>query len=384
MSERSTRIGISIFPPKTGFSPWSNGAHANVFFLALCLRAGGFDVSLINGGDGDAPPPTSLPQELREIPMIRISDEVCDGLDLLIQAGAQISAAHIERVHARGGKVISFKFGSDFPIDAERAIHDKPSGAIFNGARFDEIWTTTQHTEVCGDYWRICYRAPVRVLPHIWHPAFVDQMVNMFPRTMRAGYVPGRAKKRIAIFEPNINLVKTCHISMLIAEEAYRRDPSRIDRVMVMNSEHMKEREAFKTFIANLDIFHAKAESDGLPVISFEPRFNTPWVMSAHGDVVISHQWITAANYSHYDLLHLGYPIVHNVPEMEDAGVGYYYRGFDAIEGAARLRECLRDHDDHNRGEYNANARAFLRTRIATTPENIEAHARAVREVLAP
>ncbi len=382
MSERSTKkIGVSIFPPTTGFSPWSNGAHQNCFFLAMCLRAAGYDVAMINGGDGDSPLPNSLPQELRTMPFVRISDEVCDGLDLLIQAGAQISAAHIERVHAHGGKAVSFKFGSDFPIDAERAVHNLPSGAIFNGSKFDEIWTTTQHTEVCGDYWRVCYRAPVRVLPHIWHPAFCDQMTNMFPSSFEIGYKPGRAKKRIAILEPNINLVKTCHIPMLIAEDAFRRDPSRIEVVLVSNAERLKGFQAFATFIANLNLFHAKAD-DGLSMISFEPRFNTPWFLSKHADIVISHQWIAVANYSHYDALHLGYPIVHNVPEMADAGVGYYYPKFEAVAGATQLLECIATYDDE-RDMHRAAGRAFLNTRIATSRANIAAHRAAVEEVLA-
>ncbi len=402
MTERSTpsgrtsrRVGITIFPSKTSFNFFSNGAHQNCLFWWVCLRAAGYDCVLINGGDGDPPTPESMPIELRGIVWHKISDELVDTLDVLIQAGAQVSAEHVARVHARGGRCVSAKFGADFPLDAERAIHNLPTGAIFNGAKFDAIWTTSQHTNVCGAYWNICYRAPVRVLPHIWAPYFVDQITSTFERVEATrsdgsrvvhtippiGYQPGRAKKRIAILEPNINFVKTAHIPMLIAEEAFRRAPDLIEHVMVTNALHLKAHLGFSTFIGNLDLQNTIA-ADGRPMISFEGRQNTPYFMSQNADVVVSHQWIPVPNYSHYDLIHLGYPIVHNVQEMRDVGVGYYYEGFDAKEGGAALHACLRWHDSAGIGASDReNGRRFLATRLATSRENVEAHARAVERL---
>ncbi len=394
--EGSRRIGITIFPAKTGFSFYSNGAHQNCIFLFASLRAANYDVVLLNGGDGEPPLPESMPIELREIVWHKISDELVDTLDVLIQAGAQVSAEHVARVHANGGRCVSYKFGSDLPIDSERAIHNLPTGAIFNGAKFDAIWTTSQHTNVCGAYWNICYRAPVRVLPHIWLPYFVDQITDTFQRVEATrsdgsiahhaippiGYQPGRVKKRIAILEPNINFVKTAHIPMLIAEEAFRRAPDLIEHVMVTNALHLKTHLGFSTFIGNLDLQNTPA-ADGRPMISFEGRQNTPYFMSQNADAVISHQWISVPNYSHYDLIHLGYPIVHNVPELHDAGVGYYYEGFDALEGATMLEACLRWHDT-SIGEWDReNGRRFLGTRLATSRENVEAHARAIEGLFA-
>ena len=96
-----------------------------------------------------------------------------------------------------------------FVIDAERVIHGKDAGAIFNGAQFDEVWTNPQHVTTCASYWETCYRCPVRVLPHIWEPLFIDATIREFPEGLSFGYRPGAGKKRIAIFEPNTNVVKT-------------------------------------------------------------------------------------------------------------------------------------------------------------------------------
>ncbi len=389
------KVAVTIFPSRTSFSFWSNGAHQNVCYLAKCLQVAGFDVVLLNGGDGSPPTVDSLPPELRSIPWRDISDEALDDVDLLIQAGAQVSAEHVERVRARGGRAVNYKFGADLIIDAERTIHGKNTGAILNGSKFDEVWTTTQHHDTCGSYWQIVYRAPVRVLPHIWASCFVDQMTAAFPLLEATcsdgsierhtfptpGYRPGRAKKRIAILEPNINLIKTSHVPILIAEQAFRRHPQKIDRVLVACSEHLKTHAGFATFVGALDLQKTLAD-DGHPVISFEGRRNTAWFLSANADVVISHQMpgFTWANYSHYDALYLGYPIVHNVPEMRKAGVGYFYEGFNAIEGADALRTCLETYDSYY-DQKRAAANAFLATRLATSPANVETHRAAVESV---
>jgi hypothetical protein len=374
---KSTTIGLTIFPPKSGMSVWSNGAHQNIFYLWMCFRAAGFRVLMINGGDGEPPAPQSLPSELREVVFVRTAD-IIDDIDLLIQAGAQVEAEHVERVHRRGGKAIAYKFGHDLAIDAERAIHGKPAGGIFNGARFDEVWTTAQHEHTCGSYWETTYRAPVRVLPHVWEPCFVDHMTAAFPPGLSAGYQPGRARKRVVVLEPNINLIKTCHVPLVIAERAYRARPELFDKVLVSNAIHLREHLAFATFAKSLDIAHARAE-DGQPVVSFEGRYNTPWFLAAHGDVVVSHQWVDTPTYLHYDVLHLGYPLVHNVTGMP----GYHYSGFDARRGGAALVEAMtEDGRDWNRQQRRDEVTSFLSRRRATAPANVNAHARAVEEVL--
>jgi hypothetical protein len=216
----------------------------------------------------------------------------------------------------------------------------------------------------------------VRVLPHVWEPIFLDHTIAAFPPTLAAGYQPGRPRKRIVILEPNLNLVKTCHIPVVIAERAWRERPELIERVLVTNAIHLRSHLSFATFAKSLDIAHARAE-DGQPVVSFEGRYNTPWFLSAHADVVVSHQWIDTPTYLHYDALHMGYPLVHNVTGMP----GYFYRGFNAHDGGRKLVEAMtEDGRDGHRQQRHAEASAFLAKRRATSPANVEAHARALEE----
>ena len=367
-------IALTIFVPAEGLSIWSNGAHQNVYALHACLSAAGHDVRMVNGGPGAPPADASMPEAFRGLTYHRPEDVA--GVDLLIEAGAQVSAELVAAVRAHGGRAVTLKFGNALVIDAERAIHDKPAGAIFNGAKFDEVWTTSQHEETCGGYWRTLYRCPVRVLPHVWVPDFVDEVAKALPNGGR--YQPGRPKKRVIILEPNLNLVKTCHVPMLIAELAYRQRPDLIDMVIVTNAEHLRSRLPFSTFANAMDIAHAKAD-DGHPVVSFEARRSTPYYLSARGDVVVSHQWIAVPNYSHYDAMRLGYPIVHNVGRHMP---GYPYEGFDCEEGAEALLDALVMHDEGATcGMYTLRTDAFLAGVNARSAANVLAHAAAVSEV---
>lgn len=372
-----TTIALTLFVPEEGLRVWSNGGTQNVFALLACFKSAGFDVLLVNGGPGKPPADASMPEAFRGITYHRPED-VVERCDLLIEAGAQVSAEHVARVRARGGKAVTLKFGNALVIDAERAIHDKPAGAIFNGAVFDEVWTTAQHIDTCGPYWEALYRCPVRVLPHVWVPDFVDEAGKALPHGGR--YQQGRAKKRVMILEPNINLVKTCHVPMIIADLAYRKRPDLIAEIIVTNATHLRDRLAFSTFAKALDSVHALA-ADGHHVMSFEARYSTPYYLSKRADVVVSHQWIAVPNYSHYDALHLGYPIVHNVRKMP----GYHYEGFDVAEGSRALLQALEQHDYvHDRHTLYLDAAAhFLAGVDARGANNVADHAFAVEALRA-
>jgi hypothetical protein len=372
-------IGITFFVRKEASSIWGNGADQNCVFLLRLLRAAGHRVIAINGGDGDAPPPGMMFAGLG-LEFVR-TESVVDDLDVLIEAGAQVAAEHVARVRARGGRCVGYKFGNAYVIDTERAMHNLPSGSIFNGSQFDAIWTTPQHVPTCASYWETCYRCPVVVLPHIWEPLFVDAAIKEFSDGLTFGYQPGKPKKRIAIFEPNIGVVKACTIPMLVCERAYRRRPDLIAEVLVTNTTHMQQHQTFTSFAANLDMVRAKG-ADGKSLCSFEARYNTPWFLAKHADVVVAHQWENALNYAYYDALYGGYPLIHN-SDMLPAGVGYRYHGFDVHDGGDVLAAALLTHDARAL-DYQRTASAFLRTVQATSPENIEAHERALRDLFAP
>lgn len=372
-------VGITFFLHKDRHSLWSNGGFMNNVFLWRAFKhvPGVEMVYAINAGEADVPHDALMLRTLN-IQFVRL-DEVIDRLDLLIECGAQVSAEAIERVKRRGGKAVGYRFGNAYVLDGEKQLYKKEPGSIFNGSRFDAIWTTAQHMNTCGSYWEACYRAPVRVLPHIWEPIFIE-LTKVELQGVRFGYVPGRKRKRVSIFEPNIDVVKMCHIPMLVCELAHRQERGILEHVYVTNSIHLKEHETFQGFAKNLDMVR-DLDSDGRPFCSFEARYNTPWFLAANTDVVVTHQWENALNYLYYDALYGRYPLVHNSP-MLPAGVGYRYSGFDAHQGAEVLGRVVRGHDQDAEG-YARRAHAFLQTVNPFWAPNIEAHRQELQRVFA-
>lgn len=366
-------VGVTFYIHEGERSIWVNGGHQNAVFLVDQLkRCPGVDrVIAVNGGPGERPDKKMLLDGIiDEFPRF---DTVADELDLYIECGAQIPAAHAERVHSNGGRVVAYKFGNAFVLDAEKLCAGKGDQMIFNGTKFDAVWTTRQHMATNASYWRACYRCPVVCLPHVWAPTFTSIAQRESGNTF--GYVerPRPNGFRIAIYEPNYNIVKMCHVPMLVCELAYRDHPELIDSVWVTNTDRLRDQLTFQRFHNTLDICKDRA-ADGMHVCTCESRFNLIGFQAKNADVCVSWQWENALNYAYYELLWGHYPLIHNSHLLPN-GVGYRYSGFDAHDGAAVLTRALRN---HNPEAYGKRADRFIATLLPSNKRNIRAHQSAI------
>jgi hypothetical protein len=402
-------IGITIHltaAPGTGI--WSAGASQNCIFLVAALRAcpNVGRVYLINCGDAAVPPTAYMLSALPDLEVVQFND-VVDQLDVLIECGSQVSAENVARVRARGGRCVAYRFGNNAMLDTERMLRGpisrqlgdilapaaldalapllkaKDGGTMLSGAVFDEVWTIPQHERTCRSYFELTLRAPVRVVPHIWEPTFVDAAVAELgkdPATtgLAFGYQPGRPKKRISLFEPNMNIIKNCIFALLVAESGFRRRPDLFEHVWCTNSLDLIKLPMFESFVWSLDLQRTK-KPDGNPHVTFDGRYNLPFWLSKNTDVVLTWQFENGLNYMYYDALYGGYPLVHN-SELLPNGVGYYYQGFDATGGGNTLVAALMTHDQRA-DEYRKAANAFIETVRASAPANVEAHTRALTEL---
>lgn len=361
-------VGVTFFVSQTHDSIWSNGAVQNVIFLymLLCNVPSIKRVVLINGGDREEPLP-GLMLDGMNLVFHRLSD-VIDDLDVLIEAGAQVDSESIDRIRRRGGKAVAYRVGNDYVMDVERVIFGRPSGSIFNGSCFDEVWTIPQHESTCKSYFEVMHRCPVRIMPHIWSSFFLEKAVLEMPDDLNFGYQPGAAGKRVSIFEPNVNVVKTCHYPLMVCEMAYRSSPELLREVYVTNALHLKDHVTFQHFIGRMDIARDK-------VVSVEARYNLPFFLAKYTDVVVTHHWENSLNYMYYDALYGGYPLVHNSDLLP---CGYYYRSFDAADGGRVLEKVIRDHD-RSSDEYRHRAHDFLGTLGVGNPRNVYLHEEALQ-----
>jgi len=353
-------VGISIHARAGQPSLWENGISQNCLFLAQLLECVPEveSVFLINGG-------TATNEEVQrlalpyEYPVVSLSDAHAR-LDVAIEMGAQFNVDWISSFRQRGGCVVLVCVGNNYVIDVERMVFNLPPAFLVSGAHYDEVWTIPEYEKTCKAYYEIALRAPVHILPHLWAPDFLLASERGLASGKRFEYVP-RARWRVGVFEPNICMVKTCHVPMLVAEQAFRLDPQAIELMRVFNALELKQNASFVAFATSLDIVkHHRA--------TFEGRWPIAAAMTEEVDVIVSHHWENGQNYLYYEALYGGYPLVHNSPYLDDCG--YRYADFDCEGAAVALIRAHRQHD-RTLADYRARSKAYLTRLDPQNPANV-------------
>lgn len=364
-------IGISVFATQ-GANIWNSGVNQNLAFLVLLLRNSPHvgKVYLLNGGDSEILPPDLAFDDL-DAPLVR-PHQVTHDLDVVIEMGAQLPLEWLLHVRALGTRIVTFFAGHTYADQSETPMFGRPGGATFRDTPQHEVWTLPQHETTCQPMLKTIARVPVLTMPHLWSPRFIDrQTTQLKQRGHHFGYRHAEGKSarpgwRVAIFEPNISVVKNCFIPMLVCDQAYRLQPESVARMMVMNTFHMKEHATFNRFASHLDLTReGKA--------SYEPRIAFAECMAEHSmDAVVAHHWECGLNYAYYDTLHGGYPLIHNSSFLKDAGVGFYYPGFSASAGGRALLDAW-SHEPEFWDDYRHKCETYLQRLAPAHPKNVQA-----------
>jgi hypothetical protein len=354
------KVGVTIFLREGTQTLWENGIFQNAGFLLMLLKESRlFDnVFLVNGGPG-------MPENSREFlanspsPVITMA-EAMNELDVIIELSAQLNPDWAKDFKARGGTVIAMRVANDFVIDAERMTYNLDPGMLFTKVPYDEIWTLPAFAKTCASYYRFGHSAPVHVMQHLWSPVLVDQSAKEFGKPFR--YRPAAERWRLAILEPNICSVKTCHLPMMLCEVAYRANPSAIQHMYVFNALALKEHASFIGYARSMSIVQHG-------VGTFEGRLPVFQIMTELADAVVSHHCENGQNYLYYEMLHGGYPLIHNSAFLGTCG--YRYNDYDPEDGALALLRAKAEHD-LNLDSYRAEAREFLKTLDPLNPVNVQ------------
>ncbi|WP_439256573.1 DUF2827 family protein [Lonepinella sp. BR2271] len=365
---RKYKIGITFNLEAKVTDIWANGANQNVIFLYDLFKHSQIveDVVLVSWGpEKRTTPPAGFMLDELDLKFAYVED-VIDDLDVLIEGTLVIEKAYRERIKAHGGKIVCYKMGNDYVMDMEYFLFDKPAGRTFNGTVFDANWYIPQHANTCVSYLSIMNRCPSYEVPAIWNSTFCDIVIKRLKEkhNLTFGYQPNSVEKgkRIASFEPNISVLKSCFTPVLIYEQAYRTDPSKIKHIYLCNSYEKRNNPTFFNFIGHTDIVRDN-------VMTVEGRYQMPDFLTRYVDVVMSHQWENGLNYSYNDALYGGYPFIHN-SKLLPKGVGYYYEDFDAFDGAKVLLDVIENHDK-NHEAYVKRANEYLDSLQPTNPMNI-------------
>jgi hypothetical protein len=372
MSQRKLKVGVTIFLRAGQQSIWENGIFQNCFFLIMLLQRSPLvsQAYLVNGGDGD-------PDQAKEFlafapaPVLDLNT-AHEQLDIVIQLSAQLNPDWVRGFKARGGRVVALQVANDYVIDIERMIFNKPAGLLISGSPYDAVWTLAQYERTCVGYYEAALRAPVRIMQHLWSPVLLERAIAARKEPFSFGYVPGRSRWRVGIFEPNICMVKTSHVAMMAADVAHRQDPTFIEQLRVYNSFHLREHADFVGFARSLNLVQQGRAM-------FDARIPIYEAMCCDVDAVLAHHWENGQNYLYYEALYGGYPLIHNSSFLQ--GCGYAYPGFDCIEGALALRQAFAEHDQRL-PDYRAQVQGLLARLDPESPTNVADYTAALQEIL--
>jgi hypothetical protein len=368
------RIGISVLSHH-GQNIWQNGLGQNVIFLAELLQRLPIvqSVLLIDVGDqGVMPPQVDLVS--RNIRLLSVR-EAADEVDVIIEMSGALDPQWLDLMRARGKKVVFYCCGQPYVALAEPAIFGKPAYAS-RPDRCDEVWYLPKDTAL-APMMRLLHRCETHEMPFIWHPQFVERrMQEVKALGLRYGYEvpkatgigaekPARTGLRVAIFEPNISVVKTSSIPMLVCDEAYRADRTTVAMMHVLNTLHLKDHPTMLHLANSLDLVREHKAT-------FHGRHDIAGFMVQHADAVVSHQWQNEQNYSYLDALYGDYPLIHNSPWLKEAG--YYYHGFDAREGALQLLRAATSHAA-DLSDYRVRSQRVFDAVDPFNPRNLAAYA---------
>lgn len=371
LNKKRLKVGVTLYLRSGPQSIWENGIFQNCYFLAMCLMNSPAveTVYLVNGGDGSLGDASQF-LEFAPVPLIDL-ETANKALDVVIELSAQLDPEWARLFIARGGKIIGMRVANDYVIDIERMMFDLPHGMLISDTPYDALWTLPAFEHMCGGYYSAAYRAPVNVMPHLWSPILLERSIRKIGQERKFSYISGHKQWRLAILEPNICMVKTCHIPMLIADLAHRQDPSMIDYLRVYNTIDLKVEHQFVDFARSLDLVkHGRA--------TFEPRLPLYEVMGPQADVIVSHHWENGQNYLYYEGLYGGFPVIHNSKFL--GGCGYRYTDFDCQDGALALRQAFAIHDASLQS-YRRTASAFLSTLDPAFRGNVERYTTAIENL---
>lgn len=371
-------IGISLPAPHNPDAS-ANDPHLCLAFLLMLLRGSPWvdDLYLLDprpSASGATLHPIVQACGVRDLYVAQPHD-VTHKLDMVIELDARLPVPWLRHVRALGARVVLYLLEQPYTKLMEKPIFGRPDEPLFNGAPWHEVWLRPAHAHAGLALMRTLARVPVHEMPPLWSPFWLErQIAALRAQGLGFGFDPESRRApapgwRVGIFDANVSVTSNCTLPLLACDHACRLQPSAIARVMATRTLHMKEHLTFNRLASSLDCNRqGKA--------SYEPPLAFAEYAARFGlDAVVTHQWEEGLGDASHDALAGGYPLVHNDPMLQRAGVGQYYAGFGAADaGQALLQAWARDPgywQDHQR-----TSSAWLRRLLPEDPANTAAYQR--------
>ena len=345
---KTKKIGIVIHANPNLFT---NGITQNAFFIYKCYTDLGFTCELLCQ-EGN-----SKPLETMNVPITYMCNDPtvfdCSQFHTVISVSRRFTKENRELLRKNGVRSICFICGSEYTEDIRSFLYGNGSGSTLSAAIADAVWTISSD-EYSLEYFRLVSRSPVFIMPHVWSPILLKDMAKLYYKKeiedLNYKIKPSNAKMDVLIAEPNLCNVKTAWLPLMICEYFDTHWPGIINNVFVFNvPEHSRAYEMVSRLTIDSKVRKFKRQE----LANILTHFNT----QPTAPVFLSHHTLNSLNYLYYELLHFGFPLVHNSSDL--SGSGYTYQHHDIKGGAEALLKAFQSHNTMFE-EYQTNAKNFL------------------------
>lgn len=362
-------VTISVKNPKED-SLFSNGIRQNVILLqemyskckninkSYIINTANIDPELYKG--------TTWERYSKYIINSEQTKELCN---IIVLAHGNFSLKKYEEFKQMGKKLILQVLGSEL-VNFNQSIlfKENPSNIYQKNEFISTVWTSPHFYDRDRFFFEARYECPVYEAPYIWDPRFIENHVESLKKSNKnALYTPQSDAKRISVVEPNIDMVKTCTVPIIISELFFRKNPELVQKISIFGGKKLSTKKDMTDFVTGLKAYKAKK-------LFFESRYPIVWTLSSHSDILLSHQNQCELNYAYLDAAWLGYPIVHNSPMMKE--LGWYYPENNANIATEHLLHIARNFDnlEYPNNKYLNASRKFTYKYMIDNPKNIEGY----------
>ena len=347
---------------------WANGLFQNVYIIYKMLEVLGMEPWLMvdnNQNNKDA----KVHEKFR----------VCDFREFMqapfsvasyIEMGMSCDPGIRKYFRSSGTKVSKLYLGNILNIDIETITY--LPGVNFShhvAGELDEIWVSPHydiHAEYAGSINGMCGKT--RIAPYVWDNYFIKELGYMYDDSE----LSLSSARNFIIMEPNISFQKNALIPILAMEAYFRKYPERVEQVVVINGNKMRDNPYFVNSILPSLTIYAAGKLHLMPrahIVNIAKVFRSA--------IVVQHQVNNEYNYSFFEWATMGFPLVHNVKRFKD--FGYYYEENDFDAAAEQIEKVVRFHKE-NKEAYDAHFKQLSWNFSIYNPANLASWKKLVLE----
>jgi len=335
----SKKIGLLIHNNAQLFT---NGITQNIFFIYECLTQLGFICEFICAESNPSP----FQFRTIQVKQFSTNKDIWNPEDyfLIIYGTRRLQKDGYLYLKSFNIKVINFICGNHYIQDSEDFIcRDKEvvhNGTTKNKPEADEFWIIPSYASII-EYIEIMRGMQGFIVPHLWSPMLLEGTYERNFKKSASEIIYSMTRhfgKKIDIYilEPNIGLIKTALIPLVISEKLHQIQNDLIDKVYVYN---FPTNNAASTMISD---FSLASKIIQCPRIGLDALFEHI-KDSENFPVFLCHHYKNSLNYLYYEILYFGYPLVHNSLDLD--GCGYMYAENNITSGVQAIVKAFKYHN---------------------------------------